>query len=140
MSMKNARLYHCTACRVQVIICSDCDRGNIYCGSMCSRQARTQNHRIANQIYQKTFKGRQKNALRQKRYRERLRNIVTDQGSPVSPPSDLLPGVENEAKEALEASVCCSFCKKPVGDWLRQGFIRHFQVRTVNRSPYLRPP
>lgn len=142
--MKTARLYNCARCHSQVTVCRHCDRGNLYCGPVCSRQFRAKNHRVANQIYQKTFPGRQKHALRQKHYRQRLREKVTDQGSLLSPPSDLLPAVENEAKEAIETkledSPCCSFCKKPVWDWLRQGFIRHYQTRTVNRSRYLRPP
>ena len=88
---KSARLFNCARCLKQVIICSHCDRGNLYCGPACSQQARAQNHRIANQIYQKSLRGRHKNAERQRRYQKLKKNKITDQGSPVLPPNDLLP-------------------------------------------------
>jgi hypothetical protein len=35
-----ARLFLCARCRAQVLICSCCDRGNIYCGEGCAEEIR----------------------------------------------------------------------------------------------------
>jgi hypothetical protein len=32
---QTARLYLCARCRVQVVLCSHCDRGNRYCNRAC---------------------------------------------------------------------------------------------------------
>ena len=34
------RLFLCARCRVQVVLCSHCDRGNRHCGRLCWRLAR----------------------------------------------------------------------------------------------------
>ena len=36
----SARLFLCAGCRMQVVICSCCDRGQIYCAGDCARRAR----------------------------------------------------------------------------------------------------
>ena len=41
----SARLFNCARCRCQVVICSHCDRGNLYCGKRCSQAARRQSVR-----------------------------------------------------------------------------------------------
>lgn len=132
--MKNARLFNCVRCHAQVIICSHCDRGNIYCESMCSKQARVQNHKISNQKYQKTLKGKQKHAERQRRYRERQKQKVTDQGSPGLPPNDLLPNVPNEEKERVREPIGCHFCEEAVSPLLRNGYLRHKSHQTRDSS------
>lgn len=91
--MKTARLYQCALCSAQVIICSNCDRGNIYCGVYCAKQARLENHRKSNRLYQKSFIGKINNAHRQSRFRERQNKKVTDQGSLAKPRSDLLSDI-----------------------------------------------
>lgn len=72
------RLYSCTFCHTQVLICSNCDRGQIYCASTCALTARKKSCKQANRRYQKTFKGKMNNALRQRRFRQRSKKIVTD--------------------------------------------------------------
>ncbi len=124
---KSARLYNCACCYVQVIICRNCDRGNIYCGAACSGRSRVKNLRIANQIYQKSFRGRQKHAERQRQYRSRKKNKVTDQGSPLLPPNDLLPREPNEYTTQASELVHCNFCGKVVSPFLRNGYLRHSQ-------------
>src|SRR5215469_2793974 len=119
---KSARQFNCARCSIQVVICSLCDRGNIYCGSSCSQQARAFNQRKANQIYQKTFKGRQKHAQRQRRYRQREKEKqqkVTDQGSSDLPLSDLLTCVPSGEKLPKIEQLYCHFCKKAVSTFLR---------------------
>jgi hypothetical protein len=66
-----ARLYLCARCRVQVVLCSRCDRGNRYCGWACSRQARQEARRQAAQRYQRSWRGRITHAQRSRRWRQR---------------------------------------------------------------------
>ncbi len=127
---KNARVFNCARCHVQVVICSHCDRGNIYCGSNCSRQALAINHRTANQIYQKTLKGRQKHAERQRRYRQRQKEKqqkVTDGGSHDLPTNDLLLIEPEESQRRVIGSIYCHFCGNAVSTFLRTGFLRYHQ-------------
>jgi len=66
-----ARLYLCARCRVQVILCSRCDRGNRYCGMQCRHQAREQARRETAQRYQRSWRGRIAHAQRSRRWRQR---------------------------------------------------------------------
>jgi hypothetical protein len=66
-----ARLYLCARCRVQVILCSRCDRGNRYCGMQCRHQARDLARREAAQRYQRSWHGRIAHAQRSRRWRQR---------------------------------------------------------------------
>ena len=77
-----ARLYLCARCRVQVILCSRCDRGNRYCGRVCWRQARTEARRQAAQRYQRSWRGRVCHAQRSRRWRQRraARDAACDAG------------------------------------------------------------
>ena len=124
----SARIFNCHRCRQQTLICTCCDRGNIYCSISCSRTARVIHHRIANAIYQKTFRGRQKHALRQKQYRcrERLKKEkVTDQGSLKTVPHDLLTSAKITDKKAASEPLHCHFCKKSVSPYCRNGYLRY---------------
>lgn len=120
-----ARIYNCVRCQHQCIICSDCDRGNIYCGSNCAQHAKLQNHRIANQLYQKSFRGKQKHADRQRNYQFRQKQKVTDMGSANTPSHDLLPTVTNDNKKTMSEKICCHFCGKNVSPYLRNGYLRY---------------
>jgi hypothetical protein len=75
------RFFVCERCRDQVLICSCCDRGQIYCASGCAKLARSACRRKAAQRYQASRKGRFAHAKRSRRYRARCKN-VTHQGSP----------------------------------------------------------
>ena len=66
-----ARLYLCARCRVQVILCSRCDRGNRYCGRQCRHQSREQARRETAQRYQRSWHGRIAHAQRSRRWRQR---------------------------------------------------------------------
>lgn len=131
--MRDGRLFNCALCHKQVVICSGCDRGNIYCGPACAKQARVQNHRRANQAYQQSLKGRQKHAERQRRYRQRQKDKnkkVTDEGSPDLSPNDLLQGKPSEGKQT--DSACCHFCGESVLPFLRNGFLRHSKNKQLH--------
>lgn len=138
---KTARLFCCARCFQLVAICSPCDRGNIYCGSICSGRSRALNHRIANQKYQHSLKGRLKHAQRQQRYRERQKATaknVTDHGSPALPPNGVLPDRPNEGLPKQAGTVYCHFCSESVSFLLRYGFLRH-HVSSVSSSWPLGP-
>lgn len=139
-----SRLFYCLRCHIQVVICSYCDRGQIYCGKECSRIARLQSCQAAEKRYQNTPAGRMKHALRQRRYRERLKIKVTDHSSTAPAQNALLESVKNKAKEVVMMHVgfnqrCC-FCRQSVSPWFRNGFLRHEASKFSRDLPYLRPP
>lgn len=119
-----ARLYQCVRCHKQVKICSMCDRGNIYCGQYCAILARTHALARAGARYQSTFIGKRRHAARQARYRKK----VTHQGSPLPHENASIEMLENKPEKAeithLETDLSCYFCKNPVSDWIRKGFLR----------------
>lgn len=129
--MKNsARQFHCARCHKQVVICSVCDRGNIYCGPSCSRISRAMHQRLANYAYQKTLKGRQKHAQRQRSYRQRQsanQQKVTYQGSPDCTVGDLLRAVPEKSRSWPVELFSCHCCGKVVGAFLRSHFLRYHQ-------------
>ena len=66
-----ARRFVCARCRATVLVCSQCDRGQIYCASGCAAAARGERQRDAAQRYQHSRRGRFKHAARTQRWRER---------------------------------------------------------------------
>ena len=93
-----ARLFLCARCRAQVLICSHCDRGQIYCARGCAQTARREAQRAAGRRYQASRRGRVNHALRAGRYRTRQKN-VTHQGSPPLPADDVV---------SADAAACAS--------------------------------
>lgn len=125
----SARLFNCARCRAQVIICSDCDRNNIYCSRRCSVISRKKSQQAAGQRYQNSRRGQLKHADRQRHYRERQKEKVTHHSSPVLPRNDLLlPELYKQAAclaHSVTHDVHCHFCKRFVFVFLRTGFLRH---------------
>ena len=125
----SARLFNCARCRCQVIICSQCDRSNIYCSKKCSQPARKESLQAAGQRYQDSRRGRLKHAARQKAYRQRQKEKVTHQRSPVTPGNDLLPPELNKQAACLTSStthdIHCHFCDRSCFAFLRIGFMHH---------------
>ena len=64
-----ARLFVCLRCRAQVLVCSHCDRGQIYCAGTCAQEARQHARQAAGKRYQATYRGRLNHAARAGRYR-----------------------------------------------------------------------
>jgi hypothetical protein len=93
-----ARLFACARCRAQVMICSCCDRGQIYCAGGCAQVARYHARRAAGQRYQTSRRGRLAHAVRARRWRARQKN-VTHQGSPPRLADDVV---------AADAAACAS--------------------------------
>lgn len=153
-----ARLYNCARCHKQVVLCSYCDNGNIYCLDGCAAQARRASSRRANKRYRRGRKGRINAARRQANYRRRKRshivneaeseNKVTHQGSPGDSSSDSMrnDSEENrlEQKSPITATswasttasadeIYCHCCGRRVRLQLRRGYLR--QRRRKNSDP-----
>jgi hypothetical protein len=127
----SARLFMCAECRAQALICSCCDRGQIYCAGDCAARARRRTTRDAGRRYQTSRRGRLAHAERSRRYRVRCKN-VTHHGSPPSPPDDLLssgsPAIASDASafvgRARRPYSRCDWCGRRCPDLVRQGFLR----------------
>jgi len=142
---RSARLYHCVRCHCQVIICSHCDRGNIYCSGQCATQSRLEKQQDANNRYQSTAKGMRCHALRQQHYRQRQKQKVTHQGSVDLSSYDLLlvePKREKTVKKVItppfstdKSTHYCHFCGCQCAQQLRWVFLHQHacQVKQVHR-------
>ena len=159
-----ARLFVCARCRVQVLLCSRCDRGQRYCGRACSRAARRQSLCAAASRYQRSWGGRIAHAARSRRWRQRCRerardeatavddtaldggviDFVTHQGCLVPSADAPLPLTDEHAAAvsgdlASPLAVRCRRCAAPLAPWVRQGFLRHgmrrWPVRVIEPSP-----
>jgi len=101
MGDEPARRFLCARCRAPTLVCSHCDRGQIYCAAACAALVRQQSQRDAGRRYQGSLRGRFRHAARTRRWRERQALLavsaaraematsqsVTHQGSPL-PASD----------------------------------------------------
>lgn len=134
-----ARFFLCARCAVQALICSCCDRGQIYCAEGCARQARHSAQRAAGRRYQASRRGRVAHALRARNYRGRQKN-VTHQGSLPRPPDDLLSADLAAASEAASIGDFserpawrCRWCGCRCPDFVRQDFLRRRGSRPAAR-------
>jgi hypothetical protein len=96
MGDEPARRFLCARCRTPALVCSRCDRGQMYCATGCAAVARLQSQRDAGRRYQCSRPGRFMHAARTRRWRERQALVavsavrsemaapqsVTHQGSP----------------------------------------------------------
>jgi hypothetical protein len=150
MELSPPRMFWCARCQTRVLICSGCDRGQIYCGSACSSTARARNHRDADRRYQKSRQGRFTHAARSRRYRLRQQAAqnVTDQGSPSKlPDGSLHAGLavlpERHPRTPHPATTGgpyrCSFCGEPTSAWVRRGFLRRRPAPLIARPPLSTP-
>jgi hypothetical protein len=139
----SARLFNCARCRCQVVICSHCDRGNIYCGKRCSQAARRQSRREAGRRYQETRRGRFSHAERQRRYRRRRSAKVTHQGSPPLPPNETLPAESEPSARRSDFLIAdpgegirCHLCGRVCSGFVRQWFLRQRPTRKAIDLPH----
>ena len=136
------RMFLCAACRIQVVLCRRCDRGQIYCGRECSGRARRDAQRAAARRYQATRRGRFAHAERARRYRARCK-IVTHQGSIDARADALLalqaavspqdPATQTQTTPGA-ASMVCTRCGAPRAAAVRLGFLRHHPPMRVRRG------
>ncbi len=142
------RLFLCALCYEQVIICSHCDRGNVYCSFSCSFTARKKSLREAGIRYQHSLKGRLNHALRQRHYRQRLRdckNKMTHQGSRKTIQDGLLSSVKNKTTKTdnrqTNSPIICCLCHATVSSLLRSRFLRYGAPKKAHSlSSCSRPP
>ena len=98
---RSARLFLCARCRDQVLLCSHCDRSQLYCSAACSYAGRRERRRESAKRYQNSRGGRLKHAARTACWRQRRRSLrqasagddidkVTHQGCPCSAADALL--------------------------------------------------
>jgi hypothetical protein len=150
----SGRFFLCALCRQQVLICSRCDRGQIYCAGGCRLDARRMRRRETASRYQRSRSGRFMHAARSRRYRAREK-IVTHHGSPTPPPdASVLEVSAAEQEESPSGAGTAALSGAPVPviraeatfgrrcHWCRQGcspFVRrdHLRRRRAVRS---RPP
>ena len=138
----SARLFNCARCRCQVVICSHCDRGNLYCGQRCSQAARRQSLRAAGKRFQNSRRGRFAHAERQRRYRQRRRQKVTHQGSPPVLPDETLPAESRTSARRSEEpaavpvdGIRCHLCGRVCSHFLRHSFLRRCPTREAIDLP-----
>jgi hypothetical protein len=141
------RFFLCARCRAQVLICSCCDRGNIYCEQDCAQRSRRESQRDAGRRYQSSHRGRRNHAARARVYRARQNN-VTHQGSAQQTADDVMPkcaAVEVSAPSSptastpqtprsstpLQAPWHCCWCGRPCAPFVRMDFLR----RGTGRDP-----
>ena len=128
----------CDRCSVVVYLCSWCDRGQRYCSSRCSGQARRASLRAAGDRYQRTPRGRRLHSRRQQAYRERQRKKVTHHGCrreegsasvAECEPSRVIKSAGRRSTE-LRCAVCASPCERLV----RHDFLRSRRPRWWRRE------
>lgn len=125
-----ARLFLCVRCRAQVLICSHCDHGHMYCAAGCAREARRRSQREAGRRYQASRRGRVNHAVRARRYRVR-KNNVTHHGSPPDRTDDLLcEGPAAVVTEQSPTDRCrrprwhCHRCGRRCPEFVRRDFLQ----------------
>ncbi len=123
----SSRLYHCCHCHAQVIICSHCDHGQRYCPGQCRHQARSESLKRAAIKYQFSRAGRFNNAVRQQRFRQRLRQKVTHHGSLQTSTHAVLANKPSSDEKhpwqaPMQCTLYCHFCGTPCGPFLRHDF------------------
>jgi hypothetical protein len=141
----SARLFMCAECHAQALICSCCDRGQIYCAGDCAARARQRTRRDAGRRYQTSRRGRLAHAERTRRYRVRCKN-VTHRG----PPDDLLssgsPAIASDVSAFLDRArrplSRCDWCGAALPSvklsphWAPiRRTSRSYRVSSVQRSP-----
>lgn len=141
MSDQPARFFLCACCRVQVLVCSYCDRGQRYCAGSCASTTRLALQRDAGRRYQQSRVGRFKHALRTRRWRARRAEqmqIVTHQGSQFTPADAVLTAIASvppsqPTQPCVPSSTAtisvpawhCHWCCVPCAAHVRLGFLRH---------------
>ena len=129
------RMFQCPRCRRVVSICRSCDRGNVYCSVECSASARRESIRRASRAYQRAPRGTALHLRRQRRYRERLKQVVTHQGSQNR--SQALKthrvalaiamryaGTSSGNYQSVLRVDECRSCRKPGNGWYSRYFLR----------------
>lgn len=113
-------------CGLLFFICPSCDKQRVYCSKTCSAAAAKINHRAANRRYQQSLKGRRRHANRQRVYRRRLAERLSQQSIPAEPavpvataPAELAPA-DHAQQYPLEKKVTdCTYPSQAKGATMR---------------------
>ena len=84
-----ARRFVCARCRAPVLVCSHCDRGQVYCAAGCAATARRQSQRDAGRRYQDSLAGRFHHAARTQRWR--MRQAALAMSTPIPAQTSIAP-------------------------------------------------
>lgn len=95
------RICAAQSCRALFEICSCCDRGHRYCSEPCRDRGLRQARREANRRHQQSPEGRLDHRDRQRTYRRRRRESVTDNSSPSPPDSATIAGAPRPGLDRL---------------------------------------
>jgi hypothetical protein len=137
---RSGRIFNCSRCQAQVVVCSCCDRGQIYCGKECAQASRSESMKAAGARYQASRRGRINHAERQRRYREEQarQKIVTHHSSNEQEDHVLL---SKQDEEVETEKLYCHFCRRSVSIYLRTGFLGSLGVeRSIKSSICTRAP
>jgi hypothetical protein len=133
------RLFLCSLCRQQVLICRRCDRGQVYCGHVCALEVRRGRQREARRRYQASERGRRMHADRSRQYRARGRR-VTDQGRKLATKPAQQPQLSHAAAMAAQPVIInagvrvnvCYRCGQSVSNLVRMAPIRRSRRHPIN--------
>lgn len=98
------------SCGAVFYLCRSCDRGQVYCTERCREKSRREQRRAANRRHQRSDEGRLDHRDRQREYRLRLVERVTDQGSGDEVCSSTLRPLTELPFEAGVGEVFCRLC------------------------------
>jgi hypothetical protein len=107
MGDEPARRFLCARCRAPALVCSRCDRGQIYCATGCAAVVRQQSQRDAGRRYQCSRPGRFMHAARTQRWRERQALLAVPRAGPemATPQSVTHQGSPTPASNAVLVAV-----------------------------------
>lgn len=138
-SSSSARFYLCVRCYSRALVCSSCDRGQIYCTPECAREGRKERQRSARQRYQAGTRGRAMHAERSRRFRARRRS-VTDHSSRVAAPETLqaVSAAPPRRRSAFVGSqhFVCNGCACAVSEFFRRDTLA--RPKRARRSAIIR--
>ncbi len=131
----SSRLYHCSRCQSQVIICTRCDRGQRYCPGDCAHKARSESLKRAGKKYRSTRSGRFNNAARQRRFRAMDKQKVTHHSSTAKPCHGLLKSrlaVTKKTKNLsfLISELRCHYCGVVCEPYLRHDVLQRCYIKS----------
>ena len=130
------RIFNCSSCSLQTILCRNCDHGNIYCSHICAEKRRQVSRRRAGRLYQSSFGGRLAHAHRQARYRHRIKAAlekVTHHGSSAAQECGSVEETTavqqisskwSTIKRVLGREIRCDHCRRLCGPFARLEFWR----------------
>ncbi len=132
------------SCNRPFAVCGGCDRGRRFCCRQCADRSRRASLQRAGRQYQKTDRGRSLHAIRQARYRERMR-AVTHQSRDADrnhSQKEHKSTTRQAAAPLVRSDLChppaCAVCFRPAV-FLRNGFLDRTLRRPESRPGTAQP-